>query len=103
MSIWTHYSFFFSCAPAAADGEEAGRGAPSADAVWDHRGDVAGEPHPEGVPQSVLPGTAGHTLPGRRAGEQAALCRITALKTKTLVASSIYRARILPLVPELTA
>jgi len=52
-----------------ADGEEAERGAPSAHAVWDHRGELAGEPHPEGVPQGLLPHPAGDTLPGRRAGE----------------------------------
>lgn len=54
---------------AAADGEEAGGSAPSVDSVWDHRGELAGKPHPEGVPQGVLPGAAGHTLPGCRTGK----------------------------------
>lgn len=55
---------------AAADGEEAWGGAPPADSVWDHRGELAGKPHPEGVPQGVLPGAAGHTLPGRWTGTE---------------------------------
>lgn len=49
---------------AAANGKEAKRGAPSADAVWDHRGELAGKPHSERVPQSFLPRAAGYTLPG---------------------------------------
>lgn len=54
----------FVTAAAAANGEEAKRGAPSADAVWDHRGELAGKPHSERVPQSFLPHAAGYTLPG---------------------------------------
>lgn len=49
---------------AAADGEEAAGGSPAADAVWADRGELAGKSHPEGIPQGLLPGPAGHTLPG---------------------------------------
>lgn len=49
---------------AAADGEEAAGGSPAADAVRADRGELAGKSHPEGIPQGLLPGPAGHTLPG---------------------------------------
>lgn len=48
----------------AADGEEAAGGSPAADAVWADRGELAGKSHPEGIPQGLFPGPAGHTLPG---------------------------------------
>lgn len=62
---------------AAASGAEAGRGAPSADAVWDHNRKLAGTPHSEGVPQGVFPGAAGHTLPGRWTGTAVSVCLTT--------------------------
>lgn len=49
---------------AAANGEEAKRGASSADIVWYHRGELAGKPNSKRVPQSLLPCAAGYTLPG---------------------------------------
>lgn len=53
------------CGPVAtADGEEAERGPPAADTMWDHCGELAGKPHSEGVAESFLPGIAGYTLPG---------------------------------------
>ena len=33
-----------------------------------YRGELARKPHPEGVPQGLFPGAAGHTLPGCRTG-----------------------------------
>lgn len=48
----------------AANGEEAWRGASSAHTVWNYCGKLAGKPHPEGVPEGLLPSPAGHTLPG---------------------------------------
>lgn len=65
---------------AAADGAEAERGAPSADAVWDHCRKLAGKPHSEGVPQGFFPGAAGYTLPGCWTGKAASIC-VTAGKT----------------------
>lgn len=53
---------------AVVDGTEAERGAPAADAVRDHRRELAGEPPPEGVAPGFLPGAAGYTLPGCRTG-----------------------------------
>ena len=38
--------------------------------MWDHRGELAGKPHPEGVSQGVLPHPAGDALPGRWTGER---------------------------------
>ena len=58
------------CVTADADGEEAEWSAPSAHSVWDHRGELAGKPHPEGVSQGVLPHPAGDALPGRWTGER---------------------------------
>lgn len=57
---------------AAANGAKATGGAPSADTLWPDCGELAGKPHSEGVPQGLLPGAAGHTLPGCRAGKDGA-------------------------------
>lgn len=55
----------------AADGEEAGGGASPAHTVRHYSGKLAGKPDPEGVPEGLLPGAAGHSLPGCRAGRKA--------------------------------
>lgn len=49
--------------PAAANGEEARGGASPAHFVWNHRGKLAGKPHPEGVSEGLLLGPSGHALP----------------------------------------
>lgn len=57
----------------AANGEEAGRSAPSSHSVWNHCRKLAGKPHPEGVPKGVLPGLTGYTLSGCWAGMKSSL------------------------------
>ncbi len=57
----------------AANGEEAWRGASSAHTVWYYSRKLAGKPHPEGVPESLLSGPSGHTLPGCWTGRETSL------------------------------
>lgn len=47
----------------AVNGEEARGGASSAHTVRNYCRKLAGKPHPEGVPEGLLPGPSGHTLP----------------------------------------
>lgn len=60
----------FATPAAAADGAKAAGSASPAHPVRTDRGELAGEPHPEGVPEGFLPGAAGHALPGCRSGER---------------------------------
>lgn len=46
------------------DGAETRGGASSSVAVWNHRGKLAGKPHPEGVSAGLLLGPTGYSLPG---------------------------------------
>jgi len=57
----------------AVNGEEAWWGASSTHAVWHYSGKLAGKPNPEGISEGLLPGAAGHTLPGCRTGRKSAL------------------------------
>lgn len=57
----------------AANGEEAWGGASSAHTVWNYCGKLAGKPHPEGVPEGLLPCPSGHTLPGCWTGRKTSL------------------------------
>lgn len=58
----------------AANGEEAWGGAPSTHTVRNYCRKLAGKPHPERVPEGLLPGPSGYTLPGCWTG------RITSLE-----------------------
>ena len=54
----------------AADRQEVPGSAPTAESGWPPCGWMAGQPISEGVPQSVLPSTAGVPLPDGRSGEE---------------------------------
>lgn len=66
--VLVHFYLFIwnviSICPVAANGAEARWGAPSSHTVWNYSRKLAGKPDPEGVSESLLPGPAGHTLPG---------------------------------------
>lgn len=69
----------------AANGEEAGGSTSSAHSVWNYRRKLAGKPHPEGVPEGVLPGFTGHTLPGCWAGRKSSLIGFRESRTQLFI------------------
>lgn len=79
----------FSNLPVAANGEEAWRGASSSHTVWNYSRKLAGKPHPEGITESLLPGTTSHTLPGCWTGRKPPLHGFPIIR-ETLISKVLF-------------